>query len=122
MAHLRTFVRSVAHSRPSPTTHDEEQGSCPEAGASPTGDRCGSAWKNRIRAIAATIDERILGVHMIGELAAEVIHEAAMGMHLQAMIDDFIDLVHVYPTMSEALKIGAQAFRKDVTKLSCCAE
>ena len=30
--------------------------------------------------------------------------------------------IHVYPTMSEALIIGAQVFRKDVTKLSCCAE
>ncbi len=75
-----------------------------------------------VKMIASTIDERILGVHMIGESAAEVIHEAAMGMHFKATIDDFIDLIHVYPTMSEALKIGAQAFRKDVTKLSCCAE
>ena len=75
-----------------------------------------------VKMIASTIDERILGVHMIGESAAEVIHEAAMAMHFKASIDDFIDLIHVYPTMSEALKIGAQAFRKDVTKLSCCAE
>ena len=75
-----------------------------------------------VKMIASTIDERILGVHMIGESAAEVIHEAAMAMHFRATIDDFIDLIHVYPTMSEALKIGAQAFRKDVSKLSCCAE
>ena len=75
-----------------------------------------------VKMIASTIDERILGVHMIGESAAEVIHVAAMAMHFKATIDDFIDLIHVYPTMSEALKIGAQAFRKDVTKLSCCAE
>ena len=75
-----------------------------------------------VKMIASTVDERILGVHMIGESAAEVIHEAAMAMHFKAKIDDFIDLIHVYPTMSEALKIGAQAFRKDVTKLSCCAE
>lgn len=75
-----------------------------------------------VKMIASTIDERILGVHMIGESAAEVIHEAAMAMHFKATISDFIDLIHVYPTMSEALKIGAQAFSKDVTKLSCCAE
>lgn len=75
-----------------------------------------------VKMIASTIDERILGVHMIGESAAEVIHEAAMAMHFKATIDDFIDLIHVYPTMSETLKIGAQAFRKDVSKLSCCAE
>ena len=71
---------------------------------------------------ASTIDERVLGVHVIGESAPEIIHEAAMAMHFKASLADFIDLIHVYPTMSEALKIGAQAFSRDVTKLSCCAE
>ena len=86
--------------------------------------RAGAIHKTEgfVKMIASTLDERILGVHMIGESAAEVIHEAAMAMHFKATIDDFIDLIHVYPTMSEALKIGAQAFRKDVSKLSCCAE
>ncbi|MEX2136929.1 MAG: mercury(II) reductase [Chloroflexota bacterium] len=75
-----------------------------------------------VKMIASTIDERILGVHVIGEAASEVIHEAAMAMHFKATIGDFVDLIHVYPTMSEALKIGAQAFSRDVSKLSCCAE
>ncbi len=72
--------------------------------------------------IPSTIDERILGVHVIGEAATEIIHEAAMAMKFRATIADFVDLIHVYPTMSEALKIGAQAFSRDVSKLSCCAE
>jgi mercuric reductase len=59
---------------------------------------------------------------MIGEGADEVIAEAAMALHFRATLNDFIDLIHVYPTMSEALKIGAQAFSRDVSKLSCCAE
>jgi len=75
-----------------------------------------------VKFIASTIDERVLGVHMIGEGADEVIAEAAMALHFKATLNDFIDLVHVYPTMSEALKIGAQAFSRDVSKLSCCAE
>jgi mercuric reductase len=75
-----------------------------------------------VKFIASTIDERVLGVHVIGESAPEIIHEAAMAMHFKATLADFIDLIHVYPTMSEALKIGAQAFSRDVTKLSCCAE
>jgi mercuric reductase len=75
-----------------------------------------------VKMIASTIDERILGVHVIGESASEIIHEAAMAMRFKATISDFVDLIHVYPTMSEALKIGAQAFSRDVSKLSCCAE
>lgn len=75
-----------------------------------------------VKFVASTIDERVLGVHVIGESAPEIIHEAAMAMKFGAKLPDFVDLIHVYPTMSEALKIGAQAFNRDVTKLSCCAE
>jgi len=45
-----------------------------------------------------------------------------MGMRFGATVHDFIDMVHVYPTMAEALKIAALSFFKDVEKLSCCAE
>ena len=75
-----------------------------------------------VKFIASTIDERVLGVHVVGSGASEVIGEAAMALHFKATLNDFIDLIHVYPTMNEALKIGAQAFSRDVTKLSCCAE
>lgn len=86
--------------------------------------RAGAIHKTEgfVKMIASTIDERIVGVHVIGESAPEIIHEAAMAMHFRATINDFVELVHVYPTMAEALKIGAQAFSRDVSKLSCCAE
>ncbi|MFV2062958.1 MAG: mercury(II) reductase [Chloroflexota bacterium] len=86
--------------------------------------RAGAIHKTEgfVKMIASTIDEKILGVHVIGESAPEIIHEAAMAMKFGATIPDFVDLIHVYPTMSEALKIGAQGFYKDVSKLSCCAE
>ncbi len=65
---------------------------------------------------------KVLGVSMVGRDAGEVIHEAAMGMRFGATVNDFIDQIHVYPTMAEALKIVALSFFKDVEKLSCCAE
>jgi mercuric reductase len=64
---------------------------------------------------------RVLGVSMLGVNAGEVIHEAAMALRFGATADDFIDLVHVYPTMAEALKLAAISFTKDVSTLSCCA-
>jgi mercuric reductase len=66
--------------------------------------------------------EEVLGVTMIGNSAAEVIHEAAMGLRFRAKLRDFVEMLHVYPTMAEALKIGAIARYKDPAKLSCCAE
>ncbi len=75
-----------------------------------------------IKMIAERDSRRVLGVSMVGIGAAEVIHEAAMGVRLGATIEDFAGMLHIYPTMSEALKIVALSFTKDVSKLSCCAE
>ncbi len=65
---------------------------------------------------------RVLGVSMHGLNASEVIHEAAMGLKFNATVADFAGMLHVYPTMAEALKIVALSFTKDVSKMSCCAE
>jgi mercuric reductase len=64
---------------------------------------------------------RVVGVSMLGVNAGEVIHEAAMALRFGATTEDFIDLIHVYPTMAEALKLVAISFTKDVNRLSCCA-
>src|SRR5712664_8122 len=72
-------------------------------------------------AIDVDTDE-VLGVAIVGHNAGEVIHEAAMAMKFRAKIQDFIDLLHVFPTMAEALKIVAISRFKDPAKLSCCAE
>ncbi|MDA8218126.1 MAG: mercury(II) reductase [Dehalococcoidales bacterium] len=64
----------------------------------------------------------VLGVSLVMREASEVIHEAAMGLRMGAKVEDFIDLLHVYPTMAEALKIVAISRYKDPAKLSCCAE
>ena len=59
---------------------------------------------------------------MVERDAGEVIHEATMGLRFGDTVYDFIDMIHVYPTMAEALKIVALSFFKDVEKLSCCVE
>jgi len=66
--------------------------------------------------------EEVIGVSLVMPNAGEVIHEAAMAMKFHAKLEDYIDLIHVYPTMAEALKIAAISYFKDPTKLSCCAE
>ena len=62
------------------------------------------------------------GVSLVRRKAGEVIHEAAMGLRLGAAVDDLIDLLHVYPTMAEALKVVAISRYKDPRRQSCCAE
>ena len=41
---------------------------------------------------------------------------------IKITIDELIDTVHVFPTLSEGIKMAAQAFRRDITKMSCCVE
>ncbi len=78
--------------------------------------------RGRIKMVADADTGEVLGVSMVGTSAPEVIHEAAMAMRFRATLDDYIDQLHVYPTMAEALKIVAIARYKDPQKLSCCAE
>ena len=55
----------------------------------------------------------VLGVSLVGPQVGEVIHEAAMGLRFRAAVDDFADLVHVFPAVAEALKIVAVKMRKE---------
>lgn len=65
---------------------------------------------------------QILGVHMLSAQAADLIHIGVLAVKHKLNVGDIINTTFVYPTMAEALKIAALSFRKDVTKLSCCAE
>ena len=55
---------------------------------------------------------RVLGVSLVGPQVGEVIHEAAMGLRFHATVDDFAELIHVFPAVAEALKIVAVQMRK----------
>ena len=75
-----------------------------------------------IKMVADATTNEVLGVSMVGPSASEVIHEVAMAMRFRAKVQDFIDLLHIYPTMAEAVKLAAISRLKDPAKLSCCAE
>lgn len=66
--------------------------------------------------------QEVVGVSLVMPNAGEVIHEAAMALRFHAKLEDYVDMIHVYPTMAEALKIAAISYFKDPAKLSCCAE
>ena len=72
--------------------------------------------------VANAESNEVLGVSMVGHNAGEVIHEAAMALRFHAKLRDFIEMLHVYPTMAEALKIVAISRYQDPATLSCCAE
>lgn len=52
-------------------------------------------------------DHKLLGAHVIGERAAELVHLGQAVMSFGGTIDYFIDTVFNYPTLSEAYKVAA---------------
>ena len=66
--------------------------------------------------------KKIIGAHILAPHAADLIHEGVMAVKFGLTIDDIIDTVHVFPTLSEGIKLAAQSFYKDISKMSCCTE
>ena len=64
---------------------------------------------------------RILGVSILSRSASEIISQATLMVKFGMTIDDVIDTVYPFPTLSEELKLTALSFYKDVDKLSCCS-
>lgn len=52
-------------------------------------------------------DKVLLGVHIVGEVASEIIHIGQFVIHVGGTIDRFIDATFVVPTRSEAYKYAA---------------
>jgi len=65
---------------------------------------------------------KIMGVHILAPHAAEMVHEAALAVRFGLTVDDLIESTHVFPTYCEAIKMAAQAFRRDIGRMSCCVE
>jgi mercuric reductase len=65
---------------------------------------------------------KVLGMHIVSPNAADLIHEAVLAVKFGLTVDDIIDTVHVFPTLSEGIKRVAQAFTRDVSVMSCCVE
>jgi dihydrolipoamide dehydrogenase len=57
--------------------------------------------------IAAKDDDEILGVHVIGPMAGELIAEAVLAMEYSASTEDLQRTIHAHPTLSEAMHEAA---------------
>ena len=62
-----------------------------------------------IKIIGDRITDRILGVHIIGPQASELIAEAVLAMEFDGSCEDIARTIHAHPTLSEALHEAALA-------------
>jgi NAD(P) transhydrogenase len=60
-----------------------------------------------LKLVFAKADKKLLGVHVIGDNASELVHTGMMAMHFGGTIDAFIGSVFNYPTLSDLYKYAA---------------
>jgi dihydrolipoamide dehydrogenase len=66
-----------------------------------------------VKVLAHSESDEILGVHMIGPRAADMIAEAVVAMEFRASAEDISRMSHAHPTYTEALKEAALAATGD---------
>ena len=74
--------------------------------------RCMGETDGFVKLIAHAKTDRILGVHIIGARAADMIAECVLAMEFSASSEDIARTVHGHPTFAEALMEAAMAVRK----------
>ena len=65
-----------------------------------------------VKILASSETDTILGVHIIGPMAGELIAEATLAMEFQASAEDLQRTIHAHPTLAEALHEAALAVDK----------
>ncbi len=62
-----------------------------------------------VKVIADAATDRVLGVHILGAQASEMIHEAAVLMEFAGAAEDLARICHAHPTLSESVREAAMA-------------
>ena len=70
-----------------------------------------------VKILADAGTDRILGVHIIGPMASELIAEAVVAMEFSASAEDIALICHAHPSLSEAVKEAALAVDKRTLNL-----
>lgn len=74
-----------------------------------------------IKLVADQKTDRLLGVSILATEAGEAIQTAVLSIREGYTTQRLAQLIFPYLTLVEGLKLAAQTFEKDVSKLSCCA-
>jgi dihydrolipoamide dehydrogenase len=65
-----------------------------------------------VKFLADAVSDEILGVHIVGPVASELISEAVVAMEFRASAEDIARICHAHPSLSEATKEAALAVDK----------
>src|SRR5579885_1935548 len=74
-----------------------------------------------IKLVAEAGSGRLLGVQILASEAGEIVQTAVLAIRQGLTVEQLGEEMFPYLTMVEGLKLAAQTFSKDVSRLSCCA-
>ncbi len=74
-----------------------------------------------IKLVAEKDSGRLLGAQVLADGAGEIIQSAALAIRNRMTVEDLAGQLFPYLTQVEGLKLCAQTFSRDVSRLSCCA-
>ncbi len=74
-----------------------------------------------IKLVAEHGTGRLLGAHVLADGAGDMIATAVYALANDMTVRQMADLWFPYLTMAEGIKLAAQTFTRDVSRLSCCA-
>ena len=74
--------------------------------------RCAGETDGAVKILAEEESGKVLGVHILGPHASELVAEAAVAVEMGARAEDIAGICHAHPTLSEALKEAALAVDK----------
>ncbi len=78
--------------------------------------------RGMIRMVLDHKTNRVIGVHIIAPMAADIITTATYAIKNKMTIYNIRDTVHVFPTLSEMIKKVAQSFDQNLDDMACCVE
>jgi dihydrolipoamide dehydrogenase len=74
--------------------------------------RCMNETEGSVKVLADAHSDRVVGLHILGPRASDLIAEAALAVEFGASAEDVARTVHAHPTLSEAVKEAALAMAK----------
>ncbi|MEM0097857.1 MAG: mercury(II) reductase [Conexivisphaerales archaeon] len=75
-----------------------------------------------IKVIAEPNTGKVVGIHVISPNAIDIIAEGAHAVRNGLTYRDIMETSHIFPSYSEAIKLAAQSFIRDISKMPCCVE
>lgn len=74
-----------------------------------------------VKMVADQSSGEVLGIHILATNAADAILAATYALEARMTVDQIASIWAPYLSMAEGIKLVAQTYSRDISKLSCCA-